>query len=1037
MMDIRDDTFYGEAKTFDSFQKNLPNDVVCYYNRQVFGKQFDFCLLFNNLGILVVEVKGWSPESVKSVKTPDQIEIEGYSALQGSPLKQAIGYRFNILNLIQERCKLNPCVLEMVCYPFISESEYKKVGLGIVSEPGRTLFKEDIEDKNLLVKKIVRLFQTQAKAHFDKMNKPCVMQIRQLFENENTLTEEEQLNYSTLSVYPNGLSLVQIEDLINEYFNGVKQVVFVDSHESLAKIADNLSSEFNKRFISIENGALSISASNNTSISKETKKISVFNFEVYEIEGLKTIVEDNVKISNGVDYLKFERVLKELSQKSSFNLYQYMIEHAPVGRDIQIKAGAGTGKTFSMISRISYLCSGASKSGIKSPADEIAMMTFTVQAATNMKSRLKKQFMNYFVLTRNNKYLDLVSSIEQMRISTIHSFAKDIIKKTSLPIGVGTDFSTVSGNYERKKILKSILSKHLAKKSKEDPNLFFNLPVNAYKIEDLLIEFIKKVYEKGCDIKELTEESFGHLPEGGEYLTDLFEDVIKRTEIEYANNLLESNSLSLGEYMLYLNRCINDDSFNANNFLYKYLFIDEFQDVDDAQISAFLKMQEKLRFSFFIVGDLKQSIYRFRGATMDAFTKMGCLDKEKWDSYTLNTNYRSDAELLSKYDQVFRKLGKYNLIPYTEDDTLHGIKQNGDSIDKKMVKIQYEKDGSSSKNPYFDRLFEIVKERKMELEQMDKVKPLSGPEKTIAILVRTNNQIKEIVTAGKQRNILVESESGGNLYKLQSSIDLCKLTAALCNPYNEIYLFDLLMSNNVNVDFNPNSIVGMSSNEKKQLFIKCLDDYYSAVMNKNWASLIYEVQNKPVLKVLRDIYESSKPWKAYSTGLTPQTIYRLNHELLFEELSSMNKKSYLTLNSINEMLTIAISTGMERSAREIQEDADYVKVICVTVHASKGLEYDTVILPKTTDKIDVLKKNSIEINCLNDGHIGYYVDLNGNPLTNAYFNSEDEIEEKEMEETRNLYVALTRAINKLVWFKEIENGDKNWGNLLEEENDEN
>ena len=449
-------------------------------------------------------------------------------------------------------------------------------------------------------------------------------------------------------------------------------------------------------------------------------------------------------------------------------------------------------------------------------------------------------------------------------------------------------------------------------------------------------------------------------------------------------------------------------------------------------------MQKKLGFKFFIVGDLKQSIYRFRGATMDAFTKMGCSNNEKWVSYTLNTNYRSDAELLGKYDKVFKRLGNSKLIPYAEEDTLHGVKQSGDPIDKKVVKVTYEKDELSS-GAFFDRLFDVVKERKTELEKINKERKLSNSEKTIAILVRTNNQIKEIVSAGKQRDILVESDSGGNLYKLQSTIDLCKLTAALCNPYNEIFLFDLLMSNNVNIDFNPNAIVGMSSNEKKQLFIKCLDDYYSVIMNKTWESLIYDVQNKPVLKVLRDIYESSKPWKTYSAGLTPQTIYRLNYELLFEELSAMNKKSYITLSSINEMLTIAISTGMERSAREVQEDSDYVKVICVTVHASKGLEYDTVILPKTTDKINVLKKNSIEINYISDekGHVGYYVDLNGNPLTNEYFSSDDEIEEKTMEETRNLYVALTRAINKFVWFKELGNSEMNWGHLLEEDNDEN
>lgn len=59
--------------------------------------------------------------------------------------------------------------------------------------------------------------------------------------------------------------------------------------------------------------------------------------------------------------------------------------------------------------------------------------------------------------------------------------------------------------------------------------------------------------------------------------------------------------------MLYLNKCISDESFNTNNYKFKFIFIDEFQDVDDSQITAFLEMQKKLHFHFFIVGDLKQS----------------------------------------------------------------------------------------------------------------------------------------------------------------------------------------------------------------------------------------------------------------------------------------------------------------------------------------------------------------------------------------------------------------------------------------------
>ena len=77
-------------------------------------------------------------------------------------------------------------------------------------------------------------------------------------------------------------------------------------------------------------------------------------------------------------------------------------------------------------------------------------------------------------------------------------------------------------------------------------------------------------------------------------------------------------------------------------------------------------MQKKLGFKFFIVGDLKQSIYRFRGATMDAFNKIGCSGNE-WREYALNINYRTDMRLLERFSELFNYLGKRNLIPYIEN----------------------------------------------------------------------------------------------------------------------------------------------------------------------------------------------------------------------------------------------------------------------------------------------------------------------------------------------------------------------------------
>lgn len=572
-------------------------------------------------------------------------------------------------------------------------------------------------------------------------------------------------------------------------------------------------------------------------------------------------------------------------------------------------------------------------------------------------------------------------------------------------------------------------NEYLKKKNEEEPMFFGNIPGSIYDFRKLLLKFADMLYNKGYDIKEATEDVFGQSIAKMPYMKEIIQEVIIKTEKAFSSFLYENNSVNLTEYMLYLNRCVEDESFNKNLYQYKYIFIDEFQDVDDSQIAAFLAMQKKLGFKFFIVGDLKQSIYRFRGATMDAFNKIGCSGNE-WREYALNINYRTDMRLLERFSELFNYLGKRNLIPYIENkDKLVGVITNQFlSSDELVEQIEYIKEDDD----IYKILFDKIKQRKSEIESNSSFSKLSLSEKTIAILVRTNFQISKILRQAKNQDIvLVENDSNGDLYRIQPSIDLCKLTAALSNPRNPVYLFDLLLSNNINIKFPVEKLIKMQENEKLNFLIKCLDEFYLNVINLSWNELVFEVQSKPVLMVLRKIYEASKPWKTYSLDETKQQYYRTNYDLVFEDLSKEGKYSYLTLDSINESLHILINTGSEKASKSISDGGDYVRIVCTTVHKSKGLEYDTVIIPFTTDSIDTMHRNGLDITYVN-GKVGYCFSVNGESICNEYFNTDDEILENEMEESRILYVALTRAINKFVWFNKIDSNGNNWGKLLEE-----
>ena len=1037
MKDKQPDTYEGEKKVWQCINDNLPEDIICYYNREVKGREFDFCLLIKDVGFMIIEVKGWNKSHINKVVSPDEI-IMADGKTEDSPRKQARSYSFKLKNLMNEKYGINPLVMNMVCYPFISEAEYSKLGLRVVSEPKYTLFSEDIESAYSFSRKILGVYQDSQQINFDKMIGDKYDIARHHFEPSYVVTPPAQnvTPYSCLSVFSDGITLSNINDIISSYFKGAKQVIFTKGTSDLEVIAKQLSEAFTRNHIMIKEGNLAINSSDSkeTIITVKNNRLSVFNFEA-------VFIEENITISsfqayNGNLSDEQETELANIADVTNFNIDQFHIEHAEIGRDIQVKAGAGTGKTYSMVSRIAFLCSHASNSGVFNPAAEIAMLTFTDDAALNMKSRLKQLFVNYFILTNNIQYLEMVTNIEKMHISTIHSFAKEISSNTAITLGIGTDFTTIIGKYDKQKIFDRLFTSYLEEENKHNPIFFNGLPMGIEEFRKLMLDIANKLYEKGCDIKTLDMSSWGIAPVELPYLNKIIEQVVVETEKEYSKLLIDNNAVALSEYMIHLSKCIDNEAFNTNLYEFKYVFIDEFQDTDDAQIASFIAMQKKLGFNFFIVGDLKQSIYRFRGATMTAFEKMGC-DNDNWLSFTLNINYRSDKRLLSRFDKIFFYMNSINLLKYERDvDELRGVKVNNICDDLLVVPIPYHNSDKMNSTDYYDMLFKAIEEQRQRIAAEMETKTLSKNERTIAILTRSNYQINEILKEAKKREIIIESDNNSDLYRLAPSTDLCRLTSALCNPYNLTYLYDLIHSRNVNVIFDIRSIIGKTDEEKTAIFIDCLDKFYNSVMGKTWKQLIRDIQNEPVLKTLRLIYEATKPWKAFSpSDEYMQEYYRANYELVFEELSKMNKKSYLTLDSINESLHINIMTGTEAKSREIDIDSEDIRVICLTVHKSKGLEYGTVIMPATDEEIDKPHKNGLEVSYI-DGKIGYCLSANGNQYSNSFYETKTEIKEMMMEESRILYVAMTRAIDNFIWFINLDAKGNNWGEMLKEMHEE-
>ena len=1035
MMIDKKPEYKGEGKVWESLSDNLPGEAIVYNGREVNGREFDFCVLIKNIGMIVIEVKGWIADSIFDVAGVDEIIIQGYDKPEKSPKKQARAYRFGLLNMIGDKYNVSPLIFDLVCYPFITKKEYYEKRLDIVSEEALTLFKEDLSDPIRLGDKLLNAYNQCKSIPHAEMDEELMGKIRQHFEPhfqaKKSLRLSNQVPYSVVVAETKKMAKKQVHDIVDSYLKGTKTVVFVASEDVADSILYVLEGELNNKGIFAEKNNLKLRKCANNEFSVKNNAFRIFNFELYIIEDLSDFLEEAITVYEGDCSSEERTILEKLFEKSTFNIQQYFIEHASTAKNILVRAGAGTGKTYSMVSRIAFLCNKFENPTVNL-IDDVAMVTFTNDAADNMKNRLKQLFINYFVLTSNPKFLKYIEDTDFMCISTIHKFAREIIKEASMQMGLGDNFAITSGDYIKEQIYEKYLNDFIAKKEAENPNFINEIKLPLYQFRRMLVEFSNQLYNKSIDIKKIKEEELGNAPGLLPFFNEIIMEVIIAAEIEYATKIQESNKIDLRETMIVLNDVVNQKDKEKTHLDYKYIFIDEFQDTDDAQIDSFLKIQQLIgkECNLFVVGDLKQSIYRFRGATISAFKRLNATP-DRWEEHTINTNYRTDARLLEVMDEIFQSMGASAWLPYVYDADHLVSSLNGGANEEELFEcVPYH----GKNDEQLEVLLELLKREKSRIIELEKIRKLSKEEKTIAILVRENWQIEEIIKGCKELDEMIEIETkvGGDLYQLDSTIDFCKLLMALTNPDDPVCLVNFIESNYVDMSL---WYQGLQNDEKKEQtakLVEALDKYFMARMNKTWNGLVAYVQANPVLVVLKTIFETLQPWNKYSEDLEKQRFYKSNYELLIEKIIKSYSVDYLTLTVIANSIQINILTKQQELARATTEDETGIKFLCTTVHKAKGLEYGTVILPFTGQAIDNLKKANTDVN-YSGSKLAYSIKVDENKKDcNSNYDSQEEIGQRICEEARILYVALTRAIRNCIWMKDTDKkSNMSWSRFLE------
>lgn len=751
------------------------------------------------------------------------------------------------------------------------------------------------------------------------------------------------------------------------------------------------------------------------------------------------------------------RLLQSLeSGDENFNLKQYQIEHYDPNTNLIITAGAGTGKTHVMVNRIMFLMHYCKDFKFT----DVAMITFTNKATDNMRKRLVSTLNSKYKLTGNINYLRRVEELSQITLSTIHSFFKKVLVTVSPMLGYGTNLELTSFIYEKQQILLDIINSRF-NNSKKNVTKVLGLNVNS--IKELAISYWTKIENCGITENELANMDWGKVSNETTInnenpfidpvliqnsLIEVFDQINKK----YDELKFKRNSIDMSDIIHELSRVIqHKDIIDYLNKSYKYIFCDEFQDSDNIQIFTIVILAKLFTAKLFVVGDIKQSIYRFRGATDSAFEEiinsLRNNDLPIPQTIELEKNYRTSNSIMKTMAPKFFIWNSKKLLKDKGD--LKAMK----TFDGLFKIIYYKKMFAESVDNIYsdlqDKLISKINDIKREVEKQD-IKPIPRT----MVLTRTNKQLLTVKRWCEQHQIVCHIKERGTFFKSDAVKDFCAMIEALLYFNEPEYLYNYICSSYFNSDFDINDYY-QTSFDKEEL----VKNFYNIIGEDKIKKYKNDLAKKPAISVINDIIEEAKPElryylmqvnklckKGFSEDLAKKQAevnvasYTANLDKLLELLMEHFSGDFSSLYDICSFLRLKILTDKNEEEADITIPSNSFFIEGMTVHSSKGLEFDNVIIPFTDAMIVQDFRSEILISKENKTIGWKYVYNNNNEkfaiCNNNYLNMQkDERNEVIQEETRLLYVAMTRAIKGLYCFCEKNTSSKKdditcWGDLL-------
>ena len=666
-----------------------------------------------------------------------------------------------------------------------------------------------------------------------------------------------------------------------------------------------------------------------------------------------------------------------------------------------IEANAGAGKTTTLIKEYLKLLENLHP-------DNIAFITFTEAAAAEIKSRIRE---NLKKIPQFHKYLLLLPSAP---IGTIHSFCLELLRKYGHKLDFISLDTEIVTEFKKEKLLDRAVTETLLEFQSTNPEEFNQLlfridfdKVSALKglIKNLKYAVSERTRFIGSktnpiEVAETVKELFKELPPDAIPQTDVelnllskeaeknFQKELKvsqtlykivfKTIKNYKKLLKEENLIDYDEILertLELLKLDNPRSEVLNQI--KAIIIDEFQDTDPIQWKIVRELyKENPHLIIYLVGDPKQSIYRFRSADIFVWNEAKALSTQVVEK---TENYRSSQKLLTFFNQFF--------------DDLFNKKHRGIKAEVLFEPFKETEKTSPGGEVEIIPFWERKEKEKFAEAAISKAVPFAQ-KGTVGILARSWKDLKVFEKKLKE-NGLNFTYLSSSPFKAQGVKELLYLLKWLSNPENKRFLFFFLSSRFAGLN-HAESLKAILENTMPESIKELIETIKTAQEIKNkipHSNLILQLVNQ--IKVL-DALHLTDP-DSYTA------ILELISETFFFETSEP-----VTFEELTEYLENLINGYHGASSGKNTPQKGFV---LTTIHSAKGLEFDSVILTPW--------RPSNRLGKFIFSNIGATVKLfsqEENPNASPYYFMLRTVNKflNELEEKNLLYVGITRAKKQLI-----------------------